>query len=93
MTVLIFIIATEKYIRFFPKLKKTIQQYFLTDYKKVFYVFTNHDLENEVDVIYDKIFPLPWPLPSLLRFHLFSNSKLPDNIDLIYYFDEIQQSN
>ena len=59
MTVLIFIIATEKYIRFFPKLKKTIQQYFLTDYKKVFYVFTNHDLENEVDVIYDKIFPLP----------------------------------
>ena len=87
MTVLIFIIATEKYIRFFPKLKKTIQQYFLTDYKKVFYVFTNHDLENEVDVIYDKIFPLPWPLPSLLRFHLFSNSKLPDNIDLIYYFD------
>lgn len=87
MTVLIFIIATGKYIKFFPKLKKTIQQYFLVDNKKIFYVLTDHELENETDVIYEKTFPLPWPLPSLLRFHLFSHSKLPDNVDLIYYFD------
>lgn len=87
MNVLIFIIATQKYIKFSSQLKKSIEQYFLPNYKKTFYILTDHELNNEDNVIYEKIYPLPWPLPSLLRFHLFSNVKIPSNVDLIYYFD------
>ncbi len=87
MKVAIFIIATGGYIKNYESLKLSIEKYFLTNHEKHFYVYTDDKTisnTNDASVIYTQ--PLPWPLPSLLRFHLLNKTDLI-GFDLAYYFD------
>lgn len=88
MNIAICIIATGKYIRFYPTLKESIEKYFLKGHTKKFYLFTDTIINPEyTDDVVVYMPPYPWPLPSLMRFHHFLWAHIPPSYDLVYYFD------
>lgn len=89
MKIGILVIATNKYTQFVNPLVESINKYFLPDYKKTIFLFTN-----KMEEIYQenviKIFQehMKWPLPTLKRYEIFYNNRKSFNgSDILYYLD------
>ncbi len=89
MNIGLLVIATNKYIQFVPPLWESAQRYFLADggHNVRLFVFTNQPavppgacrIEQE---------HLPWPCPTLLRYHFFCQSYAQlESCDYLYYCD------
>lgn len=89
MNVAIIVVATGAYIKFFKKLRETINMHFLPGTKKTFLLFTDSAGPWPADVKAEAALHLPWPLPTLLRFDRFLQLDL-SAYDLVYYFDADQ---
>lgn len=83
------IIATNKYIKFVKPLVDSINKYFLNNYKKTIFCFTDqldYELQNNVVKIYQE--HMSWPMPTLKRYEIFyKNKEKYENIDILYYID------
>jgi len=83
------IIATNKYIQFVTPLVDSINKYFLPDYDKTIFCFTdkmNFDLQSNVIKIQQE--HMKWPLPTLKRYEIFyKNKEHYKDIDILYYLD------
>ena len=90
MNVAIIVIATGAYIKFFKKLKQSLDKYFLPAHQKTIFLLTDHTQEWGKDVVRCPALKLPWPLPTLLRFDRFLELPL-DGYDLVYYLDVDQE--
>lgn len=90
MNIAIIVIATGKYIKFFDKLQKSIEKYFLPGHEKTTFLFTDQECGYTSNVVVVPALQLPWPLPSLLRFDQFTRLDL-SKYDLAYYIDADQE--
>lgn len=83
------VIATNKYIRFVKPLVDSINKYFLVDYDKTIFCFTDqmdYELQDNVIKVYQE--HMNWPLPTLKRYEIFyRNAKEYSDIDILYYLD------
>lgn len=92
----IFLIATGNYIQYFEDLLKSIEEYFLTDYPKVYIISTDqieyatnickkYNVKYRIDFIYKKGFPLD----TLYRYKYLLNHGIEVELlcDVIYYLD------
>ena len=91
MTVGIHIIATGRYTLFFDKLYKSIQQHFLTNHTKQFYVFTDkpQDFVSYENCFVTKIERLGFPGDTLFRFNYMLKVKehAETHTEYNYYMD------
>lgn len=85
-------ICTGKYDIFWQDFYKSSEKYFLNDCEKHYYVFTDSkkiygtDKNKNIHVIYQE--SLPWPLATLLRFHIFNkNEKYFSNDDYLFFMN------
>lgn len=85
-------ICTGKYDIFWKDFYLSCEKYFLDDCEKHYYVFTDSkkiydsDKNDRIHVIYQE--QLPWPLATLLRFHIFNkNEKLYKNDDYLFFMN------
>lgn len=94
----IFTIATGKYIKFIEPLYKGIRDNFLTNYKKLYVLFTDCDDQIisdisknlNIEILLIKIKRKGFPGDTLYRYHYFSSIKEKlnkFNLDFVYYFD------
>lgn len=85
-------IATGSYINFFEDVYKSFEKYFMMEYEKTYFLFTdsNQDFSKYKNL---KIIKIPWggfPKDTLYRFHYFLTIKkllIRDEIDVLYYCD------
>jgi histo-blood group ABO system transferase len=84
---------TGKYISYFPNLKKTFDQHFLTQegddtYQIHYFIFTDGKLEETEDVTAIPQKRLGWPFDSMMRFEIYFNaSSLYSDMDYLYSVD------
>lgn len=83
-------ICTGKYIQFWDEFYKSSQQYLLPNVKKVYFVFTDGELNTygnrDVHTIYQE--QLPFPYPTLYRFRYFLKAEQQlAALDYIYFFN------
>ena len=86
MEIGILLICVGRYNVFFEDLYKTCEKYFLPNYKKTYYVFTDGDIMGGENI---KVFPqenLGWPNNTMMRFEMFNriNEKLYDKEYLFF---------
>lgn len=85
MTIGIFIIATDKYIDFCYPLCEGLKKYFLKDYEKSVYIFTDSKKNPSNTIrVYQK--HKPFPYPTLFRYHIISNFCNKNKIQHDYYY-------
>jgi len=88
MNVCILTIATNKYIAFFDRLYKDINNNFLNDHNIKHLLFTDSNLESNDNLKICKINHEPWPMPTLKRYEYFLKEKeFIYKFDYCYYFD------
>lgn len=87
----ILVIALGRYEAFWPELYKSCEKYFLPNWKKEYFVFTDskklkfNDKEN-VHSIYQK--KLGWPYDSMMRFEMFYRRKpMLEKCDYLYFLN------
>lgn len=85
-------ICTGKYDIFWKDFYLSCEKYFIKNYEKEYFVFTDaKKIYGEVeDKNIHKIYQeqLPWPLGTLLRFHIFNKHKnLYDNVDYLIFMN------
>ena len=94
--VCIVVIATNNYINFLNPLLESINNFFLKNHNVSILLFTNHDAKrinelnnNSIKIEISYIEHKPWPLITLLRYHVIKSKKiyLKDNFDYIFYCD------
>ena len=84
------IIATNKYVKYINPLVESINKYFLPNYDKTVFVFTNQidykfEYENIIPIYQDH---MNWPMPTLKRYEIFyKNKKQYKNVNVLYYLD------
>lgn len=84
-------ICTGKYDIFWKDFYLSSEKYFLNDCEKHYYVFTDSkkiydaDKNDRIHLIYQE--GLPWPLSTLLRFHMFNKCKELYNVDYLYFMN------
>jgi hypothetical protein len=86
-TINILTICTGKYTIFFKDFYESCEKYFLTDYNKKYFVFTDGDIlenENIVKIHQDK---LGWPYDTMLRFKMFNSIKDKLKGDYTFFFN------
>lgn len=83
----IFTICTGKYITLFENFYQTCEKYFLPNYKKKYYVFTDGDINNYENV--NKIFQskLGWPYDTMMRFKMFNSVEEQLDGEYVYFFN------
>ena len=93
MKIAVLYICTGKYSVFWKTFYQSAQQYFLPEYEKYYFVFTDNLQIRDTDNIYVKYeYPKGFPLDSLLRFDMFLSVK--DQLlemDYIYFFNSNMQ--
>jgi histo-blood group ABO system transferase len=89
MNIGILVIATNKYIKFISPLVESINKYFLKNHKITVYCFTNiMDYKTADNVVKIEQEHMPWPMPTLKRYEIFSKNKTYyENMDVLYYLD------
>jgi len=87
MKIGILCIATNKYIRFADRLWQSAKEHFMSGHEVSMFVFTNQDQVPEGTIRIEQAH-MPWPGPTLMRYHVFLNSqdKLRQ-MDYLYYSD------
>jgi len=79
-------IATNKYIEFIAPLQNTVKEFFLANHNVDMYCFTDKDVPEGIIKIEQE--HLPWPYPTLLRYHIFMKQfDILSKYDAIYYCD------
>ena len=83
------VIATNKYIKFVRPLVDSINKYFLPDYDKTIFCFTDQmDSELQDNVVKIQQDHMQWPLTTLKRYEIFyKNKELLNDVDVLYYLD------
>lgn len=84
------IIATNKYIDFIQPLISSADEYFLTNHKVKYFVFTNEDVKIETNRDYQiiKVEHKDWPWMTMGRYHIFYNNRnILSKMDYLYYCD------
>lgn len=84
MQIGLIIIATNKYIDFVPRLKESVEKYFLTKHNVEIFLFTNQSFTNVTVIPTDH---RPWPWMTLGRYHLIQQLKHYTKKDCYYYID------
>lgn len=87
MKIALLVIATNKYTTFTFNLWDSVKKYFLPNHDVDMFIFTNNDnIPDGTKKIYQEHFP--WPYPTLMRYHIFSNSyDILKSYDAHYYCD------
>ena len=79
-------IATNKYIEFIEPLYKSVKEFFLTNHNIDMYCFTDKEVPEGIIKIEQE--HMPFPYPTLLRYHIFmKQSELLKKYDAVYYCD------
>lgn len=90
-TVGILVIALGRYTAFWPELYKSCEKFFLPNYKKEYYVFTdtlNLKYGNEINVFSIPQKKLGWPYDTLMRFDMFLSQKQRlEKCDYLYFLN------
>lgn len=88
MKIGILTICTGKYDVFFETLYKSLEENFLPDHDKTYYVFSDGDIPSYDNVIKLNQNKLGWPYDTMMRFHMFNAIKeeLLKN-DYVYFFN------
>lgn len=88
-TVGFMLIATGNYHQFVEPFIKSAEKYFLPDIKKRYFVFTDQPLTYTLFMLQDVLIEhLPFPLPTLLRFHRFlQKQSILSECDYLAYCD------
>lgn len=93
MTIGIFYICTGRYAIFWKSFYESAERFFVTDAKKIYYVFTDSPDIRPADNI--KIYPkkpLGFPLDSLLRFDMFDSIEEDTKVcDFLFFFNSNMQ--
>ena len=87
MKISIFTICTGKYTIFFEDFYKSCERFFLKDFEKTYYVFTDGDIltsDNIVRIQQDK---LGWPYDTMMRFKMFNSIEDQLNSDYTFFFN------
>lgn len=94
LTVGIMLICTGKYIGYVKKTIQKINKYFLTNYRKIYYIITDNieyfdDIKNKYNIQFTHIFKKGFPGDTLYRYHYFLMVKehLLLNTNNMFYFD------
>lgn len=96
MNIGIFCVCTGNYVNYVKQLIESVEQYFLTDYKKCYFISTDQDkyikdICNKLEVKYfiDKIYKKGFPLDTLYRYKYILNHGVNVELccDVIYYLD------
>jgi histo-blood group ABO system transferase len=79
-------IATNKYIEFIEPLYKSVKEFFLTNHNVDMFCFTDKNTPEGIIRIEQK--HIPFPYPTLLRYHIFMKQyDLLKKYDAVYYCD------
>lgn len=96
MIIGIFCVCTGNYVNYVPQLIESVEKYFLTDYKKCYFISTDNDkyIRGEceklaVKYFIDKIYKKGFPLDTLYRYKYILNHGVNVELccDVIYYLD------
>lgn len=96
MIIGIFCVCTGNYVNYFDKLIESVEKYFLTEYKKCYFISTDNEkyIENicnkyEVKYFTDFIYKKGFPLDTLYRYKYILNHGINVELccDVIYYLD------
>ena len=81
-------ICTGRFDVFWEEFHKTCEEYFLPSCEKTYYVFTDSDnIESSERVKKIHTDMLPFPLPTLLRYHSFLKAKELLDVDYLFFFN------
>lgn len=89
MTVNILTICTGKYSTFFNNFYESCEKFFLKNYKKNYFVFTDGSLIDKENIIKIDQPKLGWPNDSMMRFKMFNTIFDRLNLDDYVYFFNI----
>ena len=84
----ILMICTGKYSIFFEKFYNSCEQFFLKNYKKTYYVFTDNEILENENVIKIHQSKLGWPNDTMMRFKMFN--KIWDKVnpnEYVFFFN------
>lgn len=88
MKIAVFTISLGKYDIFFNEFYNSVNNLFLPNHEKQFFVFTDKSLEEKDNLTQIKQDKLGWPYDTMMRFHFMS--KIKDELlkyDYIYFFN------
>lgn len=86
LNVALITIATNKYIEFIEPLFKTVKEHFLTNHNISMYCLTDKDVPDGVIKLQQE--HMPWPYPTLLRYHfIMKHYDILKQYDAVYYCD------
>ena len=71
----IFTICTGKYSMFFENFYNSCEEFFLKDYNKKYYVFTDGDIIERDNIVKIHQEKLGWPYDTMMRFQMFNRVK------------------
>jgi hypothetical protein len=80
-------ICTGKYISFFEGFYNSCEKYFLPNYKKNYFVFTDGDLIQKENVNKIQQNKLGWPFDTMMRFKMFNQIKDQLKGEYTYFFN------
>ena len=75
MEIAVFIICTGKYNIFFDKFYESSEKYFLPEYKKTYYVFTDGNIIKRGNIKRIQQEKIGWPYDTMYRFKMFNSIK------------------
>jgi len=86
MIINIITICTGKYVKFFNSLYSSSEEYFLPNYKKNYYIFTDGEILNASNIIKIHQPKLGWPYDTMMRFEMFNRLKLHEH-EYVYFLN------
>jgi histo-blood group ABO system transferase len=88
MKIGILLVATNKYIQFLDPFIESCEKYFLPSYEKKYFIYSNHLNLNFPKSQIINIEHIPFPAPTLYRYHYFlSSSEYLQECDFLFYSD------
>ena len=88
MKIGILTICTGKYDIFFKSLYESLENNFLIDHEKTYYVFTDGVIPEHEKVVVIQQEKLGWPHDTMMRFHMFNSiSEQISQEDFLYFFN------
>jgi hypothetical protein len=88
MKIAIFTISLGKYDIFFDEFYNTVNDLFLPNHEKKFFIFTDKKFEEKENLVQIEQQKLGWPYDTMMRFHFLN--KIKDEIskfDYVYFFN------
>lgn len=86
-TINILTICTGKYVNFFQNFYNSCEEYFLTNFKKKYFVFTDGDLPISENIVKIQQNKLGWPYDTMMRFKMFNSIENILDGDYVFFFN------